>query len=283
MSPAAEPQNPASSDSPDRWFFAVDIDGTLVHENGAITDAVRGAVGELIAQGHELVLATGRSMAETLPELERFAITPEYIVCANGSISLRRDASAPMGYLREVVETFDPADVLAKIRPHLKDFHYAVEDETGLFRYTEPFPATTMGLNSQQVSFEELMTHRATRVIVHSPDHEIEEFLELVERIGLHSVTYSIGWSAWLDIAPDGVNKSKALERVRKKLGIPRTRVFAIGDGRNDIDMLTWASEQGRSVAMGQAPPEVQAVADSVTGSIEADGAALALSEFLSA
>ena len=50
--------------------------------------------------------------------------------------------------------------------------------------------------------------------------------------------------------------------------------VLAIGDGRNDIEMLTWA---GRGVAMGQAVQEVQDAANDVTGSVDEDGAAVEL------
>ena len=79
--------------------------------------------------------------------------------------------------------------------------------------------------------------------------------------MGLHKVSYSIGWTAWLDIAPDGVNKATAMERVRHALGIPRAHVVAVGDGRNDIELLQWAGAEGRGVAMGQAPDEVKAAA----------------------
>jgi hydroxymethylpyrimidine pyrophosphatase-like HAD family hydrolase len=116
--------------------------------------------------------------------------------------------------------------------------------------------------------------------VVISPEHAIEDFLSVVERMGLHKVSYNVGWTAWLDIAPDGVNKSTALERVRELLGIPRSRVLAMGDGRNDIDMLEWASVEGRGVAMGQAPDEVLAVANEVTGTDIDDGAATVLAAF---
>jgi hypothetical protein len=36
----------------------------------------------------------------------------------------------------------------------------------------------------------------------------------------LTKVSYAVGWSAWLDIAPQGVDKSTALEKVRTWLGI---------------------------------------------------------------
>ena len=48
-----------------------------------------------------------------------------------------------------------------------------------------------------------------------------------------------------------------------RSLGVDPADVLAVGDGRNDVEMLTWA---GRGVAMGQAPVEVQQIADAVTG-----------------
>jgi hydroxymethylpyrimidine pyrophosphatase-like HAD family hydrolase len=68
-----------------------------------------------------------------------------------------------------------------------------------------------------------------------------------------------VGWSAWLDIAPQGVDKSTALERVRTWLGVEPDRVLVMGDGRNDLGMFRWALDHGgRAIAMGQGPDEVR-------------------------
>ena len=53
--------------------------------------------------------------------------------------------------------------------------------------------------------------------------------------------------------------------------------MLAIGDGRNDIEMLRWA---GRGVAMGQAVEEVQAAADAVTETVYDDGVVVELSKW---
>jgi Cof subfamily protein (haloacid dehalogenase superfamily) len=264
----------------ERWLIALDIDGTVLREDGVMNDPVVAAVARVRDAGHEVTLATGRSVAMTMPILDRLGLAPEYVVCSNGAITLKRDPEAPMGYRREYVETFDPSEVLTTIRTNLEGANYAVEDEDGLYRFTGSFPDGTLGAVSEKVPFEELLTARATRVVVISPGHKIEDFLSVVERMGLHKVSYNVGWTAWLDIAPDGVNKSTALERVRELLGIPRDRVMAIGDGRNDIDMLEWASAAGRGVAMGQAPNEVRAAANETTGTDLDDGVATVLSAF---
>lgn len=256
------------------WLVALDIDGTTMHEDGSISDAVIGQVQRLTDAGNEVMLVTGRSSSATLPVLGRLGITPRFVVCSNGAITLRRDPDAPNGYRREWVESFDPSDVLTTMRAHLGNARFAVEDEQGFYRYTDPFPDATIGLDSEHVEFEELLRHAATRVVVISPDHNMEDFLQVVERMGLHRVSYAIGWTAWLDIAPDGVNKATAMERVRAELGIPRNRVMAVGDGRNDIDLLTWASGEGRGVAMGESPTEVIAAASETTGTVHEDGLA---------
>jgi Cof subfamily protein (haloacid dehalogenase superfamily) len=262
------------------WLIALDVDGTVLREDGVINDAVVRAVGRVRDAGHEVMIATGRSVAMTMPIIDRLGISPQYVVCSNGAITLKRDPHAPTGYTREHVETFDPSEVLTTIRGSLESANYAVEDETGMYLFTGYFPDGTLGAVSEKVDFEKLLATRATRVVVISPEHKIEDFLSVVERMGLHKVSYNVGWTAWLDIAPDGVNKSTALERVRHTLGVPRTRVLAVGDGRNDIDMLEWAASEGRGVAMGQAPAEVLAAANEITGTDLDDGVATLLAAF---
>jgi hydroxymethylpyrimidine pyrophosphatase-like HAD family hydrolase len=60
-------------------------------------------------------------------------------------------------------------------------------------------------------------------------------------------------------------------------MGVPLTRVIAVGDGRNDIEMFHWAKAAGRAVAMGQAPPEVTDAAGETTGTIDEAGLAAVL------
>jgi HAD superfamily hydrolase (TIGR01484 family) len=204
--------------------------------------------------------------------LAELGVAPRFLVCSNGAVTLERAADGE--YRRARIETFDPTEVLTTISTALSDAHYAVEDAEGHFRYTEHFPETAVTAGSEQVEFEGLLDIRATRVVVISPNHATEEFLGVVEQMGLQQVSYAIGWTAWLDIAPDGVNKATALEWVRSELGVPIERTVAIGDGRNDIEMLTWA---GRGVAMGQAPGDVIAVADETTRPVRDDGLAKVL------
>jgi Cof subfamily protein (haloacid dehalogenase superfamily) len=275
-----------------RWFIALDVDGTVLREDGTLSDSVAEQIARVARLGHEITLATGRAVASTLPIVDRLGINPEFVVCANGAITVRADPDANVAsedsradalgrYVRDTVETFDPSEVLTTIRGHLATARYGVEDENEEFLYAGgEFPDGGLQPTGRRVEFEELLHVRATRVVVISPEHAVEDFLAVVERMGLHRVTYTVGWTAWLDVAPAGVNKAVALERVRRRLRIPRSRVLAIGDGRNDIEMLEWASASGRGIAMGQAPPEVKDVAGETTLPDTGDGVAAVLGAF---
>ena len=251
---------PRPTDDAEPWLVALDVDGTILHEDESIDERVADAITSARERGHEVTLATGRSWSTTAPVLQRLGLMPEYVVCANGAITMRRDDAASDGYVREHVETFDPTRVLERIRAFLPSGRFMVELPDGYRLYTEGMTDWNLE-NAREVSFEGLLDHRATRVVVVSPDHELEDFLRIVEEMGLHQVSYAIGWTAWLDIAPDGVSKATALERVRGWLDVPAERVLAVGDGRNDLEMFAWAGAAGRSVAMGQAPAEVIAAA----------------------
>ena len=138
-----------------------------------------------------------------------------------------------------------------------------------------------LGEHNVETPLEDMMKHEVSRIVVLSPDQDVQEFLDVVERIGLQSVSYAIGYTAWLDIAPLGVTKSSALEKLRQKFNISPANVITIGDGRNDINMFEWAqSGGGIGFAMAQGPEEVRAAAAAVAPSVDEDGVASVLSGF---
>lgn len=261
-----------------KLMVALDVDGTLVDHDGHMSPAVREAAQAVVAAGHEVMIATGRSLNAMLPIIENIGIDRGYAVCCNGGVTLRLHPDLDNGY--EVIHkaTFDPAPALRALRERLPSAKYALEDEDGNFLSTERFQDPSFGVEAVGVDFHTMLEATAVRVVVFSTENTPEEFNEAIEHVGLAGVTYSVGWTAWLDIAAAGVTKASALENLRGRLGIEPHLTVAVGDGRNDIEMLTWA---GRGVAMGQAPAEVIEAADEVTHSVYDDGAAYVLRSLL--
>lgn len=251
------------------WLVALDIDGTLVTYDDELSDAARDAVVALRAAGHHVVLSSGRSLISMTALAADLKIDNGWIVASNGAVVARLDSGAREGYVVEHVETFDPGPALRLLREHLPHARYAVEDVGIGFRLNESFPDGELAGRHEIVDFDDLWSADVTRVIVRAPESSSEQFHDLVESIGLEDVTYAVGWSAWMDIAPVGVTKASGLERVRRELGVPSERTLAVGDGANDLDMLRWAA---RGVAMGHASAQVRQAADEVTAGIEEDG-----------
>ena len=252
----------------DRQFLvALDLDGTTIDHSGVLSDGVAAAVRDVVDAGHHLVIATGRSIVATMPVAELLGLRTGFAVCSNGAVTLELDG--PGGYRVVDTVTFDPAPALTLLREQVPDALVAVEDLGVGFKVSAPFPEGELGGQQTVVSWDELIADPVTRVTLRQPDATSEEFMELVEHVGLHGVSYAVGWTAWLDVNPEGVSKGSALELVRRRLGVEPVDTVAVGDQRNDLEMLTWAA---RGVAMGQAPAEVKEVADEVTGTVDDDG-----------
>lgn len=251
-------------------LVALDVDGTLMSHAGVISPQVRAAVTALVEAGVHVVLATGRSAHSATEVARDLGLTTGPVVCSNGAVVARLDLEHPDGYVVERAVTFDPGPALRTIALELPDALFAVEDVGRGFLISAPFPEGEISGEHTLVPFEQLTAAPATRVVIRAPGSTPEEFHALVERVGLHEVSYAVGWSAWLDLTPGGVSKASALEEVRRELGVEPFETLAVGDGDNDLEMLRWAA---CGVAMGHASEKVRAVADEVTGTIDDDGA----------
>lgn len=250
-------------------LVALDIDGTLLGYGGDVSPAVRRAVSDVVESGAHVVLSTGRSVISVMPVLEQLGLQHGWAVCSNGSVTVQLDPAAPQGYELAEVITFDPDPPLRTLRQYVPDGLFAAEDLGQGFKVTAPFPPGELSGVVRVVDFEHLCAEPASRLTLRAPDLGKDEFHNVVERTGLHGVSYAVGWTSWLDINPEGVSKASALEQVRTHLGVDPGASVAAGDGRNDIEMLGWA---GFSVAMAGADQETIAAADVTAHGVDRDG-----------
>ena len=254
---------------PGRHLVALDIDGTTLHHDGTLSSEVYAAVRDTAAAGHDIVIATGRSLLEARPVIDALGLRTGYAVCSNGAVTLRLDPRERGGFRIVDQVTFDPRPALELLRDAWPGAVFAVERVGVGFDISGPFPDGDLSGRLTVSPWEELTGSPTTRLTFYSPDAHVEEFGHAVERIGLHGVNYAVGYTAWLDVAPAGVSKASALEGVRRRLGVTLDRTVAVGDQRNDLEMLDWAA---CGVDMGNAPDEVKAAADLVTGHVRDDG-----------
>jgi Cof subfamily protein (haloacid dehalogenase superfamily) len=288
---------PRDDGKPAGWrpqMVALDIDGTLLawleastdgseEDSGAVYETIRPEVYDAVhrarAAGAHIVLASGRSphgmtrIADLLdlPHDDDQDGSPDggrlWIVASNGAVIFRYP---PMEVVHE--ETFDASSAVAAVLEHHPDALVAVEERgVGGYRVSREFPWGELSGEQIVTDVHEIIGEPVSRVIIRDPDATADDFVELAAKLGLHGTDYVVGWTAWMDLSPVGVSKASGLQHVCDELGVDPADVLAIGDGRNDIEMLTWA---GRGVAMGQAVEEVRAAADAVTDTVGDNGAA---------
>ena len=200
-------------------LVALDVDGTVVDRNGQLPDAVGEAIDLVIAAGVPVVLSTGRAWHGTQPVVDLLGLPPGLSVCSNGAVIV--------GYPpQEIVKaiTFDPRDVIAQVEEFAPGTLIAVEEIGRGYRLNEHFPGGDLTGEMIIEDLEQLSSRPVTRIILRDPTRSVDDFITLANHLGLHGVTYFVGWSAWLDIAPEGVNKATALAEVAMHLGVHAVR-----------------------------------------------------------
>ena len=270
----------------DGWrpkLVALDIDGTLlkwVEGVGTtyeqISPAVYAAVHRALDAGVHVVLASGRSphgMTNVADLLDLHGDGERlWVVASNGAVVFRYP---PLEVVHEV--TFDAAPAVRAVLQEHPSALVAVEERGVGYRVNRPFPPGELSGEFTIADVADLVAVPVSRVIIRDPDATADDFVALGERLGLQGTDYVVGWTAWLDLAPVGVSKASGLEYVARELGIDAPDVLAIGDGRNDIEMLQWV---GRGVAMGQSIDVVKEAADAVTATVYDEGAAQELERY---
>jgi hydroxymethylpyrimidine pyrophosphatase-like HAD family hydrolase len=243
-------------------LIALDIDGTLAASGHDIPGATVRAVADAIDAGHHIVLATGRSLAGVTPIVRRLGLRDGWVVASNGAVTARITRRHCL--LLEDVQTFDPTAAVRRAWAAMPDALVAVEVVGYGWRVSHRFAPGLLNGRQRIVREQDLWRQPTTRAVV-----QAEDVTELLEDIRSTGVTATPAGTDWIDITAVGLSKASGVELVRSALGIVPEATVAVGDGMNDIELLTWAA---RGVAMGHAPETLKSIADEVTGTIDGHG-----------
>ncbi|MFD6443959.1 HAD family hydrolase [Promicromonospora sp. NPDC060204] len=253
-----------------RYLVALDIDGTLVSSGVDVPPATIEAVERVRGSGHHVVLATGRTLTSAMAVAKSLGLTDEWIVASNGAVTARLENTALDGYSLHERRTFHARSVALLASARLREVRIGAEDFGRGWLVNKWFAHGLLNGHQRMVErLEELWASPTTRVVVNGPS--AVSLIEPLRRLGVSATPEG---ARWINVTPHGTSKASALELVRARLAVPSDYTVAIGDGLNDAEMLAWAAH---GVAMGQADEQVKAVATSVTGTIDEQGAAAAL------
>jgi Cof subfamily protein (haloacid dehalogenase superfamily) len=265
-------------------LLVLDVDGTLVNRDGAVSAADRTALGKASDLDVCVSLSTGRVIQACL-ELIRELSLDGYHIFYDGAL-VANPATGEEVYAhplsREVVkEAVAFARTSGTYLELYSTNHFFAERENWsdeihrrFFRVEPTFTDFNGIWERERIIKAELVAHNTA---------EETKAADFRRHFG-HSLHFSTARTPafpdvnFINITDPGVSKGEALKALVARLGVRLEEVMAIGDGSNDIPLLEAA---GLAVAMGNAPDEVKAVADYLTLDVDHSGVAAAIERFL--
>jgi 5-amino-6-(5-phospho-D-ribitylamino)uracil phosphatase len=261
-------------------IIAVDLDGTLLTDEKIITERTKNVLQSLIADGHHIVIATGRPYRASKQYYHELNLkTP--IVNFNGAfVHHPKDVSwgtyhSPMKLdtAKAIIETCEAMQV--------KNVMVEVVDDVYL-RNHDDFIVNTflMGEAKFQIgNLHNLLMHDPTSILVHPFDHHQEEFRNLLEKEHAEIIEHRT-WGApfnVIEITSAGLSKAEGLKKISEHFDVPSDRIIAFGDEDNDFEMIDYA---GHGVAMGNAIEQLKNLANHITSTNEEEGIATFLEDY---
>lgn len=252
-------------------IVALDMDGTLLDSSGAIPERFWGLLERASAAGMVIAPASGRQLATLRHMFSRNE--PDTFIAENGAV-VWHDS-------RIVAVRAMPADAVSRLVEALPEAPFR-----GHAVVCTPELAYTQGTPEAEVAAEVARYYRAHRGVDSLADVVAGDIrtVKIALYVETHAELDALPWLRkaapeldafvssrhWIDLMAPGVNKGVALHALADDLGAAQQETAAIGDYLNDYDMLQAA---GWAVAMGNAHPDLKAIADEVVETNDDHGA----------
>jgi Cof subfamily protein (haloacid dehalogenase superfamily) len=260
----------------------LDVDGTLLNDRGLVPDSARAAVRAARANGHQVFLCTGRSLAELWGEIMDIGFDG-VIAAAGGYVAVDGQVLAhqnvPVDQVRRVMEYFDARGInyfleansglygSATIKAQMRQVLYGgVTDEDVLAELERGFAPFIDRL----IVGADMLRDDINKISFLGSDVPFEAIrAEFAGTFDVIPATVPQFEPNSGELAIAGVHKAGAIEILLEHLDIPVADTMAYGDGHNDLEMLAYVHV---GVAMGNAHQRAKEVADDITGSPDEDG-----------
>ena len=271
-------------------LIALDLDGTALDPTGELRPAVVQSVERAKAAGIRVALCTGRRHRTSFPVIDALNLAGPAVV-QNGVLikdgpsgrTLERRGLDPDVYSEAIALYRSVGSPLVFVdEPHTDFFYEAFDLSSGTHDFQAEYLSDHGASGTQVANLAERPSAAVVMISCMADTQGLGQLrTRLVESLGENVRTNQIQNKNYrgdiLEVVSPHRGKWAGVLWICENEGIDPTEVLAIGDDRNDTDMIEHA---GIGVAMGNAVESVKDVADYVTGSNEEDGAARAIERF---
>lgn len=265
-----------------RTLYVSDLDGTLLADNGRLSEASRAIINGLVDQGMLFTVATGRSLPPTELVLRGLDLRAP-IICMNGALIVD-----PVS--RETIRrvSLDPDRARTLVNGHLAGglhpFVFTIDRDgehhayhLGLFNEVERrYVAARLALGDHRFRVVDDLASAFDDEVMTVVSIDLPERLDPVYHTfagdtGLYQVRSADDQAPfwWLETLSSDANKGYAVRLLRDRLAVDR--VVCFGDQANDVPMFEAADE---AYAVAGAVEALRALATASIGSNDEDAVA---------
>jgi Cof subfamily protein (haloacid dehalogenase superfamily) len=249
-----------------------DLDGTLWSGHEVVHPSTLEAWGELERRGIPVLVATGRRVGSARSGLARHGLAPMATVL-NGALGV--DLATDERFHRRVYEPDAAVAVLEAFRAEgVEPCVYVEHPDVEV--YLDPAPSSHPGhletlTTAQQADLAEVVatTPILMFAVMGHPPAPLDRIAAALDGIAERHVNVDQWGDHSCTITPLGISKWDGVEVCCERLGVDSTRVLALGDGPNDVELLASAAI---AVVPIDADERTLAVADHVVPSAQDGG-----------
>lgn len=255
-------------------FF--DIDGTLVAFQGGMPESAKEALQTAKANGHRIVLCTGRSRNQIYPWLLEEGF--DGIVAAAGAYvegdgkiifhhTMERAAiQKAVRFFREqnAVYGFQTATGTVVHKDQLEEMHQVFADMgVDLEKIAQIFAG-------QRVEEGEDFYPEVEKLMYYKCPKTVEEVRKIfLPEMDVTSSSFEEPDESSGEVTAAGITKATGMQKMVEYFGMKQEDTVAFGDGPNDFEMMQYAKI---GVAMGNSVKALKQLAYMVTDDVESDG-----------
>ncbi len=269
-------------------LIVTDLDGTVFNEDNEILPEVTAAFQQAGQAGIPVVVATGRTETEAR-DAALLIGADHYIITVNGAYIYDYKRRRPLSHQHM------PVDAVLSLLQYLQRFDRMYFQ---VYSDNKPYASRKSVAIVDQLEIPEgyKAHYHLTHVVLDDLAHavrtgkiQVDKFFmasdqpQYFPQISAHARSIPglrslMSIEFGLEIVPQSVDKSFAIQQLCDHMGIDVADTLVIGDSENDLGMLDIG---GISVAMGNAPAHVKSHADWIAPSNQYAGVAAAVRRFV--
>ncbi|WP_176330303.1 Cof-type HAD-IIB family hydrolase [Oceanobacillus rekensis] len=267
-----------------KHLIALDLDGTLLTDKKEISARTKETVLTAMAQGHVVVIATGRPHRASIDYYNELGMTTPMVNFNGALIHHPKDRTwdfamhnpMPIKTAHHIIDAcydLEVKNILAEVMDdvYLDAFDQEIID---IFHETKEDSPYIIG------NLKDKLNEDPTSVLVYPEENHIRQLRNHLNDYHAEVIEHRKWGAPWniIEIIKKGLNKAVGLQKIADYYNIPKDRIIAFGDEDNDLEMIEYA---GVGVAMGNAISELKSLSKHQTLTNEEDGIGIFLEDYL--